>query len=44
MLLERLLAHQPHPFGVRIVMAELMRNPEYKFADMAFVKCDPMKG
>uniref|UniRef100_A0A1I7SA09 Not1 domain-containing protein n=1 Tax=Bursaphelenchus xylophilus TaxID=6326 RepID=A0A1I7SA09_BURXY len=36
-LLERLLANRPHPFGIKLVMAELLRNPDYKFMEFEFV-------
>ncbi|CAD5223667.1 unnamed protein product [Bursaphelenchus okinawaensis] len=41
-LLERLLASRPHPFGVKVVMAELLTNQEYKFFELQFVHSSPI--
>lgn len=40
-LLERILARAPHPWGVRYLLAELVRNPSYKLLGHHFVKDVP---
>jgi CCR4-NOT transcription complex subunit 1 len=40
-LLERLIAHRPHPWGLLITFIELIKNPRYNFWDRAFTRCSP---
>ena len=40
-LLERLVAHRPHPWGLMITFMELIRNPEYRFWNQSIVKSSP---
>lgn len=40
-LLERLIGHRPHPWGISIVIMELDRNPNYKFWDLPFMAAAP---
>jgi len=40
-LLERLIVHRPHPWGLLITFIELIKNRRYGFWDHAFVKCAP---
>ena len=40
-LLERLIVHRPHPWGLIIVLLELMKNQVYLFWDQPFVKTTP---
>jgi len=40
-LLERLHVVKPHPWGLVITMLELMKNPEYNFWQLPFVKAAP---
>lgn len=40
-LVERLLANRPHPWGLLITFVQLIKNPEYKFWTHAFVRCAP---
>ena len=40
-LLERLIALRPHPWGIMFTINELIRNPNYKLLDHNFVKCMP---
>ncbi|RKP10666.1 CCR4-Not complex component, Not1-domain-containing protein [Thamnocephalis sphaerospora] len=40
-LLERLIANRPHPWGLMITLIELMKNPCYKFWDHPFTRCAP---
>ena len=40
-LIERLLTHRPHPWGLVVTLVELYKNPNYQFADMHFVKSAP---
>lgn len=37
-LLERQLVNKPHPWGVSLVLTELLRNDHYKFFALPFVK------
>lgn len=37
-LLERRLVSKPHPWGLTIVFTEILRNGEFKFFDLEFVK------
>lgn len=38
-LLERLIVHRPHPWGLLITFIELIKNPRYQFWNHSFVKC-----
>ncbi len=40
-LLERLMAHRPHPWGLLITFIELIKNPRYNFWKHKFVVCAP---
>lgn len=40
-LLERLVVHRPHPWGLIIVLLELMKNGSHAFWDQPFVKGNP---
>ena len=40
-LLERLLVHRPHPWGLITTLLEILRNPIYGFWDLPFVKAAP---
>lgn len=40
-LLERLVAYRPHPWGLMITFMELIRNPEYRFWNQGIVKSSP---
>jgi CCR4-NOT transcription complex subunit 1 len=40
-LLERLIAHRPHPWGLIITLLELLKNPSYMFWDLPFIKAAP---
>lgn len=40
-LLERLIVHRPHPWGLLITFIELIKNRRYDFWNHAFVRCAP---
>eukprot|EP00742_Colponemidia_sp_Colp-10_P004133 GILJ01004411.1.p1 GENE.GILJ01004411.1~~GILJ01004411.1.p1 ORF type:complete len:2283 (+),score=370.59 GILJ01004411.1:173-7021(+) len=40
-LLERLIVHRPHPWGLLITFIELIKNPRYSFWNHTFTKCAP---
>ncbi|KAF2687332.1 Not1-domain-containing protein [Lentithecium fluviatile CBS 122367] len=40
-LLERLLVHRPHPWGLIITLLEILKNRTYAFWDLPFVKAAP---
>ncbi|PVI06124.1 Not1-domain-containing protein [Periconia macrospinosa] len=40
-LLERLLVHRPHPWGLIITLLEILKNRTYAFWDLSFVKAAP---
>ena len=40
-LLERLIVHRPHPWGLLITFIELIKNPRYKFWEQSFTRCAP---
>lgn len=40
-LLERLHVIKPHPWGLVITMLELIKNPEYAFFQLQFIKASP---
>lgn len=38
-ILERLIAHRPHPWGLLVTFIELIRNKSYQFWDQRFLEC-----
>ena len=40
-LLERLIVHRPHPWGLIITLMELIKNPTYAFWELSFIKAAP---
>lgn len=40
-LLERLIAHRPHPWGLLITFIELIKNPLFNFWNRPFVHSAP---
>ena len=40
-LLGRLIAHRPHPWGVMITFIELVKNPRYKFWTFEYTRSTP---
>jgi CCR4-NOT transcription complex subunit 1 len=40
-LLERLIVHRPHPWGLIITLLELLKNSTYAFWDLPFIKSSP---
>jgi CCR4-NOT transcription complex subunit 1 len=40
-LLERLIVHRPHPWGLLITFIELIKNPSYNFWQRSFTRCAP---
>ena len=40
-LLERLIVHRPHPWGLIITLLELLKNPVYMFMELPFIKAAP---
>ena len=40
-LVERLIVHRPHPWGLLITFIELIKNRRYEFWSHSFVKCAP---
>jgi len=40
-LLERLIVHRPHPWGLLITFIELIKNPRYNFWAHQFTHCAP---
>ena len=40
-LLERLLVHRPHPWGLIITLLEILKNAEYNFWGLEFIKTAP---
>jgi CCR4-NOT transcription complex subunit 1 len=40
-LLERLIVHRPHPWGLLITFIELIKNARYNFWGRAFTRCAP---
>jgi hypothetical protein len=40
-LLERLIAKKPHPFGLSMTFSELTKNKDYKFWSYDFAHCSP---
>ena len=40
-LVERLIVHRPHPWGLLVTFIELIKNPNYKFWSKGFTRCAP---
>ena len=40
-LLERLIVHRPHPWGLIITLLELLKNSTYQFMELPFIKAAP---
>ncbi|KAL8732911.1 MAG: hypothetical protein Q9166_002512 [cf. Caloplaca sp. 2 TL-2023] len=40
-LLERLIVHRPHPWGLIVTLLELLKNPAYMFWELPFIKAAP---
>ncbi|XP_010933666.1 uncharacterized protein [Elaeis guineensis] len=40
-LVERLMAYRPHPWGVLVTFIELIKNPRYSFWNKSFTRCAP---
>ena len=40
-LLERLIVHRPHPWGLLITFIELIKNQRYNFWTHEFTQCHP---
>jgi CCR4-NOT transcription complex subunit 1 len=40
-LLERLIVHRPHPWGLIVLLLELAKNQNYHFWELPFVKANP---
>jgi CCR4-NOT transcription complex subunit 1 len=40
-LLERLIVHRPHPWGLLVTFIELIKNPCYNFWHLSFTHCAP---
>ncbi|KAL8805792.1 MAG: hypothetical protein Q9182_001704, partial [Xanthomendoza sp. 2 TL-2023] len=40
-LLERLIVHRPHPWGLIITLLELLKNKVYQFWELPFIKAAP---
>ena len=40
-LVERLIVHRPHPWGLLITFIELIKNPRYNFWTKTFTRCAP---
>lgn len=40
-LVERLIVHRPHPWGVMVTLVELVRHERYKFWEQPFTKSSP---
>ena len=40
-LVERLIVHRPHPWGLLITFIELIKNPRYNFWSHSFTRCAP---
>ncbi|BHF85087.1 CCR4-NOT transcription complex subunit 1 [Sparganum proliferum] len=38
-LMERLIVNRPHPWGLLMTSAELLRNPAYRFLQHEFARC-----
>ena len=40
-LLERLIVHRPHPWGLIITLLELLKNPAYRYWEQPFILANP---
>ncbi|CAN8065506.1 unnamed protein product [Agarophyton chilense] len=40
-LVERVIANRPHPWGLLVTFVELLKNPDYRFWSFPFVTCAP---
>jgi CCR4-NOT transcription complex subunit 1 len=40
-LLERLIVHRPHPWGLLVTFIELIMNQRYRFWEYSFTQCAP---
>jgi len=40
-LVERLIVHRPHPWGLLVTFIELIKNKRYAFWTKAFTRCAP---
>ena len=40
-LLERLIVHRPHPWGLLVTFMDLIKNPKYAFWSHPFTRCAP---
>ena len=40
-LVERLIVHRPHPWGLLVTFIELIKNQQYRFWDKPFTRCAP---
>ncbi|CAD7696161.1 unnamed protein product [Ostreobium quekettii] len=40
-LLERLIVHRPHPWGLLITFIELIKNKRYRFWELGITRCAP---
>lgn len=40
-LLERIIAQRPHPWGIMYLINELIRNPNFKLLEHTFIKYVP---
>jgi len=40
-LVERLIVHRPHPWGLLITFIELIKNPRHAFWSKGFTRCAP---
>lgn len=40
-LLERLIVHRPHPWGLMVTLIELVRNERYRFWDFPYTRVTP---
>ena len=40
-LLERIISHKPHPWGLLITFIELLKNKDYEFSSLPFTKITP---
>lgn len=40
-LLERLIVHRPHPWGVMVSFIEIVKNPQFGFWDLPFTRATP---
>ena len=40
-LLEHVMVHRPHPWGILVTFIELVRNPKYEFWTRDFIRIAP---